>query len=101
MPNVAHVCDMGGPFSKHGDDGERLHCVADRVHVHIDTVQRTTNDSNTVGLVAYFAAHLFETIDEGDVTLQAACRQPLYRDFATHNCRRGPKITCARCIWFD
>ena len=36
MPNVADVANCRRAFGEERDDGERLHRVADRVHVDID-----------------------------------------------------------------
>ena len=75
VPDVGHVADRGRPLREQGDDGERRHRVADRVHVDVDAARRTAGHGHRpLPLLAPGdnAAHPLERVCEGHVSLHTA-----------------------------
>ena len=101
VADVGDVADRRRPVGEQRDDGQRLHGVADRVHVDVDAVQRAADDGDRIRVAAHFAAHLLQAIDERDVALQAVGRQSFDGDFAAGDRRRRPEVARGRSVGLD
>src|SRR5436305_7905652 len=51
MANMLDAADCRWSFGKEGDGSERRHRVADRVHIHVDTMHRPTDHGDAVCVV--------------------------------------------------
>ena len=72
---------------------ERLHRIANRIHVDINTTQLASFDDDTIRFILNLASHLSEALAECNVSLQGIARQSFHTNLSATDCRRRPEVT--------
>ena len=101
VADVAHAGDPCRTLRKQGNGRQRLHRVADRVHVDLNAPQRAPPDRDLAVAPADVAAHCFKTIAERDVALKTRAGKPLDGHLAAGDRRGGEEIAGRRGVGFD